>query len=313
MSKKLTLDQFIERSNKIHSFKYDYSISEYINNSIKLKIICPIHGIYEQSPNKHMSGQGCASCAITTRSKSKTIDSNTMVSRFISVHGDRYDYSNTIYKNARERVTIKCMKHGEFKQFAFEHLAGSNCKKCSAEKYTEGSFIASANLKHNNKYNYENCAFTLRKNNVFVTCPHHGVFEISAHSHLKGHGCYLCSEWTRVGWSRTKYVDFCKKNYDGFSYLYLIKMRNKDEVFFKIGISVGGVSHRYKFKKPCIIETIRQVRSTAIDVWNSEQEIIRRNSKNHYIPLIKFAGSSKECFSEIDIDKVNAIMDSIEL
>ena len=29
MSKKLTTEQFIERSNKIHGYKYDYSLVEY--------------------------------------------------------------------------------------------------------------------------------------------------------------------------------------------------------------------------------------------------------------------------------------------
>ena len=313
MSKKLTLDQFIEKSNKIHNFKFNYSLSEYINNATKLKIKCPHHGVFEQSPQKHMSGRGCALCAVITRSKLKTISNEAMILRFISVHGDRYDYSNTTYKKARERVSIICKKHGEFKQFAYEHLAGSNCKRCSSEKYTEDDFVRLATLKHNGKYQYKDCGFTLRSSSVFVTCLEHGVFKTSAHQHLKGHGCPKCAEWTRTGWSRTKYIDLCDRKYKGLSYLYLIKMSNSDEEFFKIGISVGGASYRYKFKKPYKIETIMQVRASAVNVWNSEQKIIKQNNKNHYKPLIKFQGSSRECFSEMDIEYVGAIMDSIKL
>ena len=41
MSKKLTLEEFIDRSNKIHNFKYDYEESEYINSKEKTKINVP--------------------------------------------------------------------------------------------------------------------------------------------------------------------------------------------------------------------------------------------------------------------------------
>jgi len=43
--------------------EYDYSLVNYINSSTKIKIICPKHGIFEQTPNNHLSGkQGCPIC-----------------------------------------------------------------------------------------------------------------------------------------------------------------------------------------------------------------------------------------------------------
>lgn len=59
MSKKLTLEEFIDRSNKIHNFKYDYEESEYINSKEKTKIKCPKHGLFLMSPNNHLRGHGC--------------------------------------------------------------------------------------------------------------------------------------------------------------------------------------------------------------------------------------------------------------
>lgn len=50
-----------------------------------------------------------------------------------SVHGDRYDYSNSIYESGKSNIKIVCKKHGEFKQRAKHHLDGSGCKKCSFE------------------------------------------------------------------------------------------------------------------------------------------------------------------------------------
>ena len=47
MPKKLTQDEFIERSQIIHDNKYDYSLVEYVNNITKVKIMmCYILFIY---------------------------------------------------------------------------------------------------------------------------------------------------------------------------------------------------------------------------------------------------------------------------
>jgi Zn finger protein HypA/HybF involved in hydrogenase expression len=59
---KLSLEGFIDRSNLIHDFKYDYSKSELINSKKKVKIICLKHGEFMQSPSHHMMGSGCPTC-----------------------------------------------------------------------------------------------------------------------------------------------------------------------------------------------------------------------------------------------------------
>lgn len=58
-----TLDSFIEESKKIHNNKYDYSKVEYVNNRIKVCIICPEHGEFWQIPHDHLQGHGCPKCA----------------------------------------------------------------------------------------------------------------------------------------------------------------------------------------------------------------------------------------------------------
>ena len=54
-----TTDEFIEEVKKIHGDKYDYSKLEYVNSHGKVKIICPIHGIFEQRAYEHLQGRGC--------------------------------------------------------------------------------------------------------------------------------------------------------------------------------------------------------------------------------------------------------------
>jgi very-short-patch-repair endonuclease len=53
---------FIKKANIIHSNKYEYSSSDYINNKIEIDIRCQIHGIFKQRPDVHLQGQGCPYC-----------------------------------------------------------------------------------------------------------------------------------------------------------------------------------------------------------------------------------------------------------
>lgn len=61
-SENLTTKIFIKKSEIVHDHKFDYSLSDYKNINTKVKIICPIHGIFEQIPKVHMNGFGCKNC-----------------------------------------------------------------------------------------------------------------------------------------------------------------------------------------------------------------------------------------------------------
>lgn len=45
------------------------------------------------------------------------------------IHGNKYDYSKTIYEGVKNKVKITCDIHGTFEQRPDKHLSGSGCKK----------------------------------------------------------------------------------------------------------------------------------------------------------------------------------------
>lgn len=62
-----TKEQFIKEAIEIHGDKYNYNEVVYKNQVTKVKIICPIHGPFMMTPNKHIFGnyhqpQGCPKC-----------------------------------------------------------------------------------------------------------------------------------------------------------------------------------------------------------------------------------------------------------
>lgn len=64
------VDYFIKKSKEVHGDRYDYSLVEYINIRTKVKLICPIHGIFEQYPYIHLRGSGCKECSYDKKKRS---------------------------------------------------------------------------------------------------------------------------------------------------------------------------------------------------------------------------------------------------
>ena len=128
----LSKDEFIKRANEVHGDKYDYSLVDYKDTRTKVEIICPVHGSFFQSPNKHMQGNGCKVCG-----RERTIEHNFLtlddfIKRARNVHGDKYDYSKSLYTGADNKLEITCVKHGKFLQTPHNHLKGTNCPSCGA-------------------------------------------------------------------------------------------------------------------------------------------------------------------------------------
>lgn len=144
MSKRLTTEQFIEKARQVHGTKYDYSETIYVDSRTKLDIICPEHGRFTQLAASHLQGNGCPDCAkiwsdshrrnlqISSR-KSRGMSTEEWVERARSIHGDKYDYSQTIYVNQRTNVKIICPIHGLFEQKADSHIRGNGCRLCGLQ------------------------------------------------------------------------------------------------------------------------------------------------------------------------------------
>lgn len=126
-NKKNNIKNFINKSNLIHNYKYDYSESIYINAHTKLIIMCPEHGKFKQTPNAHLNGRNCPMCY----KNCKIYNTGEFIKRAEYKHNYRYDYSKVKFLNNNTKITITCKIHGDFEQLPTTHLVGSGCKKCS--------------------------------------------------------------------------------------------------------------------------------------------------------------------------------------
>jgi uncharacterized C2H2 Zn-finger protein len=189
---KLSIEEFINKANKKHNYKFNYSKSIYINNKVKIIIICPSHGEFSQSPDSHLSGKGCAACG----GKLKLTRAE-FIRRSIIIHDNKYSYEKVNFVNSSTKVEIICPIHQSFLQSPTTHIY-HGCPKCgNSVKYSTIEFIEKANKKHNNKYDYSKVEYINAHKKVEIICPKHGSFYQKPNSHLLGNGCpYCCNKLT---------------------------------------------------------------------------------------------------------------------
>lgn len=132
MSRKVTTFDFISRARAVHGGKYDYTKARYVKAQDKITIICPTHGEFLQTPHHHTRGRGCPECYGNALKSTKQF-----INEATSLHSNRYLYNLVNYKNSYTPVTIKCRKHGEFRQTPANHLAGKGCPSCAISGFNK--------------------------------------------------------------------------------------------------------------------------------------------------------------------------------
>jgi hypothetical protein len=118
------------------------------------------------------------------------------IAKATEVHGDKYDYSQTIFYRSSDKLKIICKKHGIFEQRASGHLKGRGCLECKIEndRLSITEFIERATQVHGNKYDYSLVDYHSSKIKIKILCRKHGVFEQRPDIHLGGKGCYDCGK-----------------------------------------------------------------------------------------------------------------------
>ncbi len=146
-----THNEFFEQQ---HGDTYDYSRVQYVNTHTHVEILCKLHGPFRQKPLNHLQGEGCPECWEDRRrgfGAAKTVEfKETFAERAAKVHDGLYAIVKAP-ERAHDTVVLHCVKHGEFEQKAFSHLAGHGCYRCGpySNKAQKGltAFVESLGVK----------------------------------------------------------------------------------------------------------------------------------------------------------------------
>ena len=221
--------EFIKKANTLHKNKYDYSLVEYKNCDTKVKIICPVHGVFEQTPYKHLKGQGCPICA-----KNKKFDTNQFIKRVRKIYGDRYDYSLVDYKNANTKVKIICPIHGIFERTPRSHWEGKGCPIC-AKTTSNGENLVLEYLKKNNiKFVYQKKFEDLKDKKPlsydFYLPEHNLLIEYNGEQHYRENSFNK----TRKDFLLQKHHDWMKRKYAQDKEINLLTITYKDDILLRL-------------------------------------------------------------------------------
>ena len=230
----------------------------------------------------------------------------------IDTHGDLYDYSEMIYINSNTPFKVRCKIHGIFETRLGNHtgVLKRGCPKCSLKacdytRTTKDKFIEKGKAKHGDKFDYSLVDYKNNATKVKIICPKHGVFEQLPANHYK-YDCAQCSQELNTERLKNNENSFSKSGFkaqakERICTMYLIKCWNETELFYKIGITTESTRRRFHSKKhmPYNFEILKEIFGEAEAIWTLENNL-KQNLTSQYKPTIKFAGSVRECYSDID-------------
>lgn len=137
MSKKNDTKWFVEKAKLIHGGNFDYSKSVYINAKENIEIKCLKHNktFYQTSNNHFKSKYPCEECKYHKMRRLYADGVDEFIKKMSSKFGDTFDYSNTVYVNAKTKVQLICKKcEEEIFSDPYVLLNGKGCPTCYQNK-----------------------------------------------------------------------------------------------------------------------------------------------------------------------------------
>lgn len=309
MSSDSRFQDFISKAKAKHGEKFDYSEVHYINQKSLVKIICPMHGEFLQTPDKHLFSKfGCSKCSNCLknkpqkrRSKKSKYTKEYALKKLKDKFGDVFEFDFSLFDETLNGIIIvKCKTHGVFKNTALNLISQKNkkcCSKCHYDflsKEKTGSyenFVKQSKKLYNDKYVYpkenEN-TYKNKKSIVKIICQIHGEFTKKAQKHISGQGCIKCMYEKLISFGvlpggyceKTFLENPSLKNVD--AKLYYLSINNGK--FFKIGITIRNTEDRIRslkseskgYIKNCKI--IYEFKSSLYQCYKIEQKILDQYS-----------------------------------
>ncbi|WNN12460.1 endonuclease-like protein [Chryseobacterium phage MA9V-2] len=218
--KRQTYNDVIADCKKAHGNYYDYvdTSATWYKKTDKLRIICPVHGEFEQSGKNHSKGQGCTKCKKNIQSYDQ------IITKVLEIHASRgYIYEDTSAEftvSTSSFLKANCPKHGEFEVRAHAHSVGVlGCQGCytddlvDRQRYSKDEMHSICKvILAKRKCTILDITFYVDKanSNFIINCPKHGNFEKNAYQILLKQGCPNC-----VGYNSSKAETFLRDHLVG--------------------------------------------------------------------------------------------------
>ena len=277
---------------KVHSSKYTYPNYKFINNTQKVKFLCPVHGEQCGIETNHLKGYGCKKCS---RLGTPPMTNEDFLSRVAKLNSG----IEILETRKGYHTPILCRNKYGLVKVSPDHLLKGSIGSFRSALDKTAYMIERFKEKHNSKYSYPNYEYCGNRCDTKIHCELHGEFVQSTDVHLMGSGCTPCSflEGKRVsGHSRSSFKAASKSRN---CILYIVEMYDDYESFYKIGITSKSVYSRFKKKSIANYKyrVLHEYKSwNSDDIWNLEKKLHKEHKTYSYKPIRPFPGQT-ECFS----------------
>ncbi|MEY8215079.1 MAG: DUF723 domain-containing protein, partial [Colwellia sp.] len=269
--RRMTIDEFISKANKVHDNLYDYSKSDYVSAHKSIIIICDKHGEFPQAPSGHLAGRGCKTCGHDRTNASKRYDTDKFIEEAKVIHGEFYDYLLVDYKGSAKPVIVTCPKHGSFPTTYEHHIKrGQSCPSCKNRDMDTVKFIERSRECHGVKYDYSMSNYTTAKSQISIICPDHGEFKQVAWNHMSGIGCRNCFDLLNskgakriISWLTDNNIEFVReKTFDN-----LFTYARSRKYLFRYDFFISSYN--------LLIEYDGQQHFKSVDIWGGDEAFKR--------------------------------------
>lgn len=203
-AKRRSPEYFFSESKKKHNNFYSYEESVFVDMSTIIKITCPYHGHFWQTPNEHLTnGKGCKDCGHIKTGLKRRRPAEDFINAVKTSprYGQIYGVDKVVYTTMAAKVKLHCEYHGYFPISPGKFIAGRGCAKCSdihsglLRRRDEKEFFdaVATSPRYGKIYGTDKAIYTTRKAKVKLHCEDHGYFPISPEKFLSGQGCKKCS------------------------------------------------------------------------------------------------------------------------
>lgn len=196
---------WVEACTEVHRGAYDYSraLERVQDKGVwKVRVLCPEHGEFLQSPAKHKSGQGCPVCAGT-----RIVNPLETLRRIYPDFGFSDDL---VVSGSKDKLTLTCHEHGEFVA-TFNQLTQvrarnkhvkSPCPTCNSATSGMWRALGNGEILRRLQVKFPDYVFiphaSMRvMDKVRYVCPRHGESSSVINDLLDGHGCSACGAEAR--------------------------------------------------------------------------------------------------------------------
>lgn len=190
-----------------YSGPYDLSPAVYAGMNQKIDFVCPTHGAMQMDAKNMMAGKECKLCSFAARKGRTRTTLKKMLIKFEAAHGDRYDYSDTVFRGSSVPLDIRCREHGVFQQLPWAHAKGSGCPKCayykkgSSQRLAHDEFVARIEKLFPGQFDLSGVEYSNNHTPITIRCIEHDQLCTTKPGYLfnSANPCTKCNHMRSVG------------------------------------------------------------------------------------------------------------------